>query len=207
MRRPRSRRSRRARPDVLITDVRMPGAGGLKLLESARRDRPELPVIVMTAHADLDHAVAAYQGGAFEYLPKPFDIDEAVALVRRAATQGVGGARGERGRQRFRHHRPGAGDAGSVPRDRPPVALEPVGARDRRVRHGQGTGRARAAPAQPARGGAVHRAQHVRDRLGAARVGTVRPRARRVHRRRQPCAAAASSRRTAARCFSTRSAT
>jgi len=83
-----------ARPDVLITDVRMPGAGGLALLERVRRSRPELPVIVMTAHADLDHAVAAYQGGAFEYLPKPFDIDEAVALVRRAATQGEGARAG-----------------------------------------------------------------------------------------------------------------
>lgn len=80
-----------ARPDVLITDVRMPGTGGLKLLESVRRDYPGLPVIVMTAHSDLDHAVAAYRGGAFEYLPKPFDIDEAVALVKRAATQGEAG--------------------------------------------------------------------------------------------------------------------
>jgi len=77
------------RPDVLITDVRMPGTQGLKLLEIARREHPGLPVIVMTAHSDLDHAVAAYRGGAFEYLPKPFDIDEAVALVRRAATQGA----------------------------------------------------------------------------------------------------------------------
>ncbi|MGB5130978.1 MAG: nitrogen regulation protein NR(I), partial [Steroidobacteraceae bacterium] len=78
-------------PDVLITDIRMPGTGGLKLLERVRRDHPRLPVIVMTAHSDLDTAVAAYQGGAFEYLPKPFDIDEAVALVRRAATQGLAG--------------------------------------------------------------------------------------------------------------------
>ncbi|MGH8250151.1 MAG: nitrogen regulation protein NR(I) [Steroidobacteraceae bacterium] len=78
----------KSRPQVLITDVRMPGTVGLKLLELARRDHPELPVIVMTAHSDLEHAVAAYRGGAFEYLPKPFDIDEAVALVRRAATQG-----------------------------------------------------------------------------------------------------------------------
>ena len=62
---------------------------GLKLLEIARREHAGLPVIVMTAHSDLDHAVAAYRGGAFEYLPKPFDIDEAVALVRRAATQGA----------------------------------------------------------------------------------------------------------------------
>jgi two-component system nitrogen regulation response regulator GlnG len=79
------------RPDVLVTDVRMPGTEGLRLLEIARRDHPGLPVIVMTAHADLDHAVAAYRGGAFEYLPKPFDIDEAVALVRRASAPGAAG--------------------------------------------------------------------------------------------------------------------
>ena len=77
----------RAEPDVLITDVRMPGSSGLKLLEAIRERHPQLPVIVMTAHSDLDSAVAAYQGGAFEYLPKPFDIDQAVELVRRAAAQ------------------------------------------------------------------------------------------------------------------------
>ncbi len=82
-------------PDVLLTDVRMPGTEGLRLLEIARRDYPGMPVIVMTAHADLDHAVAAYRGGAFEYLPKPFDIDEAVALVRRASAPGA--ARGAEG--------------------------------------------------------------------------------------------------------------
>jgi len=80
------------RPDVLLTDVRMPGTEGLRLLEIARREHPGLPVIVMTAHSDLDHAVAAYRGGAFEYLPKPFDIDEAVALVRRASAPGAAGA-------------------------------------------------------------------------------------------------------------------
>jgi len=74
-------------PDVLVTDIRMPGRSGLELLEEIRGKRPRLPVIVMTAHSDLDSAVAAYQGGAFEYLPKPFDIDQAVDLVRRAATQ------------------------------------------------------------------------------------------------------------------------
>jgi len=72
-------------PDVLITDIRMPGKSGLRLLDEVQAAHPRLPVIVMTAHTDLDAAVAAYQGGAFEYLPKPFDIDEAVALVRRAA--------------------------------------------------------------------------------------------------------------------------
>ena len=72
------------RPDVLLTDVRMLGTEGMRLLEIARRDHPELPVIVMTAHSDLEHAVAAYRGGAFEYLPKPFDVDQAVELIRRA---------------------------------------------------------------------------------------------------------------------------
>ncbi len=73
------------RPDVLITDIRMPGMDGLELMGRFKDDGTELPVIVMTAHADLDSAVAAYQAGAFEYLPKPFDVDEAVALVTRAA--------------------------------------------------------------------------------------------------------------------------
>jgi two-component system, NtrC family, nitrogen regulation response regulator GlnG len=77
---------RRDTPDVLITDIRMPGASGLELLRRIRDARPALPVIVMTAHSDLGSAVSAYEGGAFEYLPKPFDIDEAVALVRRAAS-------------------------------------------------------------------------------------------------------------------------
>jgi two-component system nitrogen regulation response regulator GlnG len=76
---------RRAVPDVLITDIRMPGESGIDLLRAIHTSRPELPVIVMTAHSDLDSAVAAYEGGAFEYLPKPFDIDHAVDLVRRAA--------------------------------------------------------------------------------------------------------------------------
>jgi two-component system nitrogen regulation response regulator GlnG len=77
---------RRDTPDVLITDIRMPGASGLELLRRIRDARPQLPVIVMTAHSDLGSAVSAYEGGAFEYLPKPFDIDQAVALVRRAAS-------------------------------------------------------------------------------------------------------------------------
>jgi two-component system nitrogen regulation response regulator GlnG len=72
-------------PDVLITDVRMPGMSGIALLERLQSARPDLPIIVITAHSDLENAVAAYKGGAFEYLPKPFDIDEAVELVRKAA--------------------------------------------------------------------------------------------------------------------------
>jgi two-component system nitrogen regulation response regulator GlnG len=82
---------RRDTPDVLITDIRMPGASGLDLLRRIRDARPALPVIVMTAYSDLGSAVSAYEGGAFEYLPKPFDIDQAVALVRRAASGALAG--------------------------------------------------------------------------------------------------------------------
>jgi two-component system nitrogen regulation response regulator GlnG len=76
---------KRERPDVVVTDVRMPGVDGLELMRTMEASGLSLPVIVITAHADLDSAVAAYRGGAFEYLPKPFDVDEAVALVWRAA--------------------------------------------------------------------------------------------------------------------------
>ncbi|MCB1638582.1 MAG: response regulator, partial [Thiothrix sp.] len=71
-------------PATLITDIRMPGRSGLELLNHMGQQYPDIPVIIMTAHSDLDSAVSAYQGGAFEYLPKPFDVNEAVDLVRRA---------------------------------------------------------------------------------------------------------------------------
>ncbi|ROR34193.1 nitrogen regulation protein NR(I) [Inmirania thermothiophila] len=74
-------------PEALVSDIRMPGLDGLALLEAVRAEDPDLPVIVITAHSDLDSAVSAYRGGAFEYLAKPFDVDEAVALVRRALRQ------------------------------------------------------------------------------------------------------------------------
>ena len=74
----------REQPDAIVSDIRMPGADGLELLAAVQEHHPTVPVIVMTAHSDLESAVNSYQGGAFEYLPKPFDIDEAVATVRRA---------------------------------------------------------------------------------------------------------------------------
>ncbi|WP_049723338.1 nitrogen regulation protein NR(I) [Gilvimarinus polysaccharolyticus] len=73
-------------PDAIVSDIRMPGVDGLGLLSNLHSNHPTVPVIIMTAHSDLDSAVAAYQGGAFEYLPKPFDVDEAVAVVQRALT-------------------------------------------------------------------------------------------------------------------------
>ena len=71
-------------PQVLVSDIRMPGTSGLELLQNVKQRFPDLPVIIMTAYSDLESAVAAFQGGAFEYLPKPFDVDQAVELIRRA---------------------------------------------------------------------------------------------------------------------------
>ena len=74
-------------PQVLISDIRMPGPSGLDLLAKAKQISPGLPIIIMTAYSDLDSAVSAFQGGAFEYLAKPFDVSEAVNLIRRAVEE------------------------------------------------------------------------------------------------------------------------
>ena len=74
-------------PDVIISDIRMPGTDGLELLSQINASHPQLPVIITTAHSDLDSAVTSYQKGAFEYLPKPFDLDEVVAITERAIAQ------------------------------------------------------------------------------------------------------------------------
>ena len=76
-------------PQVLVSDIRMPGESGLELLHMVKQRHPGLPVIVMTAFSDLDSAVAAFQGGAFEYLAKPFDLDKAVELIRRALEESL----------------------------------------------------------------------------------------------------------------------
>ncbi|MEJ2427104.1 MAG: nitrogen regulation protein NR(I), partial [Candidatus Thiodiazotropha sp.] len=77
----------KGQPDVIVSDIRMPGMDGLELLELLHARYPTLPVIIMTAHSDLESAVSAYHGGAFEYLPKPFDVDDAVQQIRRACRQ------------------------------------------------------------------------------------------------------------------------
>jgi len=76
-------------PQVVVSDIRMPGGSGLQLLEIIKERYPNLPVIIMTAYSDLESAVAAFQGGAFEYLPKPFDVDHAIDLIRRAMDESL----------------------------------------------------------------------------------------------------------------------
>ena len=76
-----------SQPQVLVSDIRMPGESGLALLNDIKERFPQIPVIIMTAYSDLDSAVSAFQGGAFEYLPKPFDVDYAIALIRRASAE------------------------------------------------------------------------------------------------------------------------
>ena len=74
-------------PQVVVSDIRMPGGSGLDLLQTIKERHPGIPVIIMTAYSDLDSAVAAFQGGAFEYLAKPFDVDHALELIRRALNE------------------------------------------------------------------------------------------------------------------------
>lgn len=76
-------------PQVLISDIRMPRGNGLDLLQHVKASHPSLPVIIMTAYSDLDSAVSSFQGGAFEYLTKPFDVDKAIELIHRAVEQGI----------------------------------------------------------------------------------------------------------------------
>ncbi len=76
-------------PQVLVSDIRMPGGSGIELLQELKRTQPQLPVIIMTAYSDLDSAVSAFQSGAFEYLSKPFDLEKAVDLIRRAVDESL----------------------------------------------------------------------------------------------------------------------
>ena len=155
-------------PDALITDIRMPGMDGLQLLDKIQVSHPDLPVIVMTAHSDLESAVSAFHGGAFEYLPKPFDIKEVVDLAHRAVQHGRRHKLDDEkepaplGRNAGNYRR-GTRDAGSVPCHRSAGKVAYHRAYQRRIWHGQGTGRQSIAPAQPTGQKAFHRPEYGRD--------------------------------------------
>ena len=171
-------------PQVVVSDIRMPGSSGLELLQQIKTRFPNLPVIIMTAYSDLESAVAAFQGGAFEYLPKPFDVDQAVDLIRRAMEESL--------RQ---------SDVPEVAEESPEIlgqapSMQEVFRAIGRLTQSHatvlingesGTGKELVARAlhrhSPRAAEAVHRHQHRGDPEGAARIRAVRPRARRVHRR------------------------
>ena len=171
-------------PNVLITDMRMTGQSGLDLLRRVHDVHPELPVIVMTAYSDLGSAVSAYESGAFEYLAKPFDIDQAVELVKRAAAAGA---------------RPAESIAAvaGIPEllGRAPAMQQVFRAIGRLSRSSvnvlvtgeSGTGKELVARAlhqhSPRAQQALHCAQYLGDSGGAARVRAVRSRERGLHRR------------------------
>ncbi|MFA6041048.1 MAG: response regulator, partial [Methylophilus sp.] len=79
----------REQPQVIVSDIRMPNGSGLDFLSEIKQKYPEIPVIIMTAYSDLESAVAAFQGGAFEYLAKPFDVDQAVDIIKRAVDESM----------------------------------------------------------------------------------------------------------------------
>ena len=204
---------RRARQrDAASGGQRHPHAGrsGPRAVAAGRSSAiPHMPVIIMTAYSDLESAVAAFQGGAFEYLPKPFDVDQAVELIRRAHGREHAPGRGRRAAERRTPEILGQAPAmqevfraiGRLSQSHATVLITGE----------SGTGKelvARALHRHSPRAAkpfiAINTAAIPQ---GPARVGTLRPRARRVHRRADACAAGASSRPKAARCSSTRSAT
>jgi two-component system nitrogen regulation response regulator GlnG len=159
--------------DVVITDVIMPDENAFDLLPRIKKIRPDLPVIVMSAQNTFMTAITAAERGAYEYLPKPFDLKELVAVVSRALKEPKGPARP--GRRGAAADRALAGHAGSLPGHGAADAYRSDGDDHRRVRHRQGAGRARASRLRPAPQRPVHRHQHGRDPARADRIGAVRP--------------------------------
>ena len=165
--------------DLVITDVVMPDENGLDLIPRIKRIRPDLRIVVMSAQSTLMTAVKATQRGAFEYLPKPFDLRELLAVVGRAlaapAEPPMIIRRAARHRRTPAADRPQPGDAGDLPHHRPAHDGRPDGDDQRRVRHRQGTGGPRAARLRQAPGRAVRRHQHGGDPARADRERAVRP--------------------------------
>ena len=175
--------------DLVITDVVMPDENAFDLLPRIKKLRPELPVIVMSAQNTFMTAVRASERGAYEYLPKPFDLKELIG-DRRPRAIGAEGAYAPGGEARgLRLHpagRPLAGDAGNLPRARPPDADRSHRDDHGRIRHRQGAGRARAARLRQAPQRPVRGHQHGGDPARPHRVRAVRPREGRLHRRQHP---------------------
>ena len=199
--------------DVVITDLKMPGGSGLDVLDGVKRARPDTQVIVVTAFATTETAIAAMKRGAYDYLTKPFKVDEIGVVVERALEKRVAHPRQPRAARRAAGALPPRPPRRQVAADAAPVRAAPsrragqdVGAHHRRERHRQGAGGARAPPPVAARRGALRRRQLRRHPRRAARVGAVRPRQGRLHRRARRQGRALRSAPTAARCSSTRSA-
>ncbi len=180
--------------DLVITDVVMPDENGLDLIPRIKRIRPDMRVIVMSAQSTLMTAVKAAQRGAFEYLPKPFDLQELIAVVGRALSVPtehiVTPPEARDSEETAAADRPQPLDAGDLPDHRPPDDRGPDRDDQRRVRHRQGTGGARAARLRQAARRSVRRRQHGGDPARIDRERVVRPRARRLHRCHQPHAGA-----------------
>ena len=202
--------------DVLVVDNLMPELTGLDLIRelAPRRNAAERPqILMMTAHATVESAIEAMKLGALDYLQKPFEIDELLVVVNRAldhqrlrTEHSYLIQRARRRVQPLRHRRPQPADAGRDQDGGDGGALEEHGAHHRRDRHRQGDGRARDPLPQRAARDAADQGELRRDPRNAARIGALRPRARRVHRRARRARRASSRWPTAARSSSTRSA-
>ena len=202
--------------DVLIVDNVMPELNGLDLIREIVASTPEgerPQILMMTAHATVESAIEAMKLGALDYLQKPFEIDELLVVVQRALDHQrlrteyrYLRQRARRAVRPLRHHRAQPRDGGSHPAGRAGRGDQEHGADHGRDRHRQGAGGARDPRPQRAARHAAHQGQLRGDSRDAARIGAVRPRPRRVHRRRRRPRRASSRSPTAARSSSTRSA-
>ena len=173
--------------DLVITDVVMPDENAFDLLPRIKKLRPELPVVVMSAQNTFMTAIRASERGAYEYLPKPFDLKELIAIVGRALVGAEGARRATTGKPEDFDSIPLVGRSPAMQEiyraARAADADRPHGDDLRRVRHRQGTGRARAARLRQAPQRSVRRHQHGGDPARPDRVRIVRPREGRLHRR------------------------
>ena len=197
----------------IVLDIWLPGLDGLTTLQRLRERQIDSQVVIISGHGNIESAVRAIKMGAFDFIEKPLSLEKTVLVgAQRAAparSRGREPRAARQGRSPAAAHHGGGERADDAPAraGRDGGADQRPRADPRRERHRQGTGGAHHPPAQPAQERPVHRGELRRDSRGADRVGAVRPRARRVHRRRSPTSPAGSSRPTPARSSSTRSPT